>query len=205
MRISSNLVRLSLLGVLAVSVAACGDDGGTENPEEVITTVTLTFTPMGGGTTVTASVDDPDGPGGNAPTIDPVNLANGKTYATTVRFLNKLETPPEEITTEVMDESDVHQVFFTGTGVKGPATSNTTGPLTHTYGDMDANGFPLGLTNTIVAATGTGPLTITLRHMPPVNDTPVKTGTLADTVKTGGIAALPGDTDVNVTFTATVQ
>jgi hypothetical protein len=193
--------KMILVGMLMV--AACGDDGGGGNENEVITTVTLTFTPAGGAPVI-ASFRDPDGDGGMAPTIDPVNLTNATTYTLTVKFLNELETPAEDITVEVMDESDVHQLFFTGTAVKGPATSNTTGPLTHSYGDMDANGFPIGLTNTIAAATGTGMLTVTLRHMPPVSGNPVKTGTLADTVKTSGIPALPGDTDASVTFMATV-
>lgn len=186
-------------------LAACGDDGGGGgNDNEVITTVTLTFTPTGGAA-VTASFKDLDGDGGNPPTIDPINLANGTTYATTVKFLNELETPAEDITVEVMDEGDVHQVFFTGTAVKGPATSNATAPLTHTYGDTDAKGFPIGLANSFAAATGTGMMTVTLRHVPPVNDNPVKTGTLADTVKTMGIAALPGESDASVTFNVTVQ
>ncbi|MGE0400292.1 MAG: hypothetical protein AB7T06_26495 [Kofleriaceae bacterium] len=184
----------------------CGDDGHSHGDDnEVITTVTLDFAPMGGGTAVSASFRDDDGDGGNAPTIDPINLTNGTTYNLSVRFLNELETPAEEITEEVMDESDQHQIFLTGTAVNGPATNNPTAPLTHTYTDMDANGLPIGLSNRIVAATGTGQLTLTLRHMPPVNDQPVKVAGLADQVKTGGVAAIGGSTDVSVTFMATVQ
>lgn len=56
----------------------------------------------------------------------------------------------------------------------------------------------------ITAATGSGQLTLTLRHMPPVNDTPVKVAELAAVARDGGIAALPGDTDVQVTFTVSV-
>jgi hypothetical protein len=190
--------------LLIALLAACDDGGGGGPTNELITTVELTFAPMGVGTPVVATFRDDDGDGGNPPTIDPVNLTTGTSYMLNVQFLNELEMPPEDITLEVKDEGDQHQVFFTGTAVNGPATSNTTGPLTHAYGDTDANGFPIGLTNTVMAVTGTGTLTVTLRHLPPVNDTPVKTGTLAETVKTMGITGLPGDSDVNVSFTATV-
>jgi hypothetical protein len=190
--------------LLITLLAACSDGASGGPSNELITTVTLTFTPTGGGTPVVASFKDDDGDGGNPPTVGPVNLTNGASYMLGVQFLNELETPPEDITLEVKDESDTHQVFFTGSAVRGPATSNTTGPLVHSYADTDANGFPIGLANTVAASTGTGMLTVTLRHLPPVNDTAVKTATLADTVKAMGIAALPGDSDVNVTFAVTV-
>jgi hypothetical protein len=200
-----SLASALLLG-LSLVTAACGDDGEVDPGEdnEVITTVTLDFAPMGGGAVVSASFRDDDGDGGAAPTIDPVALTAGTTYTLSVRFLNELETPAEEITEEVEDESDQHQVFLTGSAVIGPATANTTGPLTHTYADTDANGNPIGLDNTIVAAAGTGDLTVTLRHMPPVNDVEQKVAGLADDVKTGGIASLPGNTDVSVDFDVTV-
>jgi hypothetical protein len=189
--------------ILVLALAACGDDGGgSTNPEELITTVELAFAPMGGGTTINAAFRDVDGDGGNPPVIDPVNLTAG-TYTLTVKFKNELEAPPEDITVEVMDESDVHQVLLFGTAVNGSATNNPGAPLLHTYGDADANGFPIGLTSSIVATAGSGTLSVMLRHMPPVNDTPVKTGTIADIVKSGG--TLPGEADANVNFTATVQ
>lgn len=191
--------------IFVVLLAACSDDANTPPPQEFITTVQLAFTPMGGGTPVTAIWVDLDLAGGNPPVIDPVNLMNNTTYTLAVRFLNELETPAEDITLEIADEADAHQVFFTGTAVRGPATSNTTGPLLHTYGDSDAKGFPIGLANTMAASTGTGELIVTLRHMPPMNDQPQKTGTLAETVKTMGLAALPGEADVNVNFMVTVQ
>jgi hypothetical protein len=188
----------------AFVLAACGDDGGGGNENEVITTVMLSFTPTGGGAAVTAEVDDPDGDGGQAPTVQPVNLTAGA-YTLAVRFQNRLEDPAEEITTEVMDESDQHQLFFTGTAVNGPASNVPAAPLTHAYADTDANGLPIGLSNTITAAAGTGNLIVTLRHMPPVNDQPVKTSTTAEMVKTGGFNAIGGSTDAQVTFPVTVQ
>src|SRR5215211_7498788 len=106
---SHQILSLYLMASLAVT-AACSDDddGGGTNEEEVITTVSLSFAPRGGGTAVTAAFDDADGDGGAAPVIEPITLASAVTYDLSVRFLNKLETPPEEITEEVLDESDQH-------------------------------------------------------------------------------------------------
>jgi hypothetical protein len=197
----------SLLLATSLSVhTACSDDDveGNGNEEEVITTITLSFTPAGGGAAVTAAFDDPDGDGGEAPSVDPIDLATATTYDLTVRFQNKLETPPEEITDEVRDESDQHQLFFTGTAVNGPASDQPAAPLTHTYADTDANGLPVGLSNSIVTTSGTGTLTVVLRHLPPVNDVAVKVAELASTVRADGLAALPGESDVQVDFAVTV-
>jgi hypothetical protein len=203
-RMSFTPRRLALSSLLCV-VAACSDNGGAINENEVITTITLAFAPSGGGPSVTATFNDPDGDGGQPPTVDPISLASGTSYAMTVRFQNQLESPPGEITDEVRDEADDHQVFFTGSAINGPATSAPTAPLTHSYADTDAGGLPVGLANTIVAATGAGQLILTLRHMPPVNGVAAKVAGLAAQVKTAGLAALPGATDAQVTFTVTVR
>ena len=184
------------------ALAACGiDDAGSTNEQEVITTVILNFAPTSG-STVTATFDDPDGDGGSAPTVDPVNLTAG-TYTLTVQFQNRLVTPAEEITTEVNDEHDVHLLLFTGTAVVGPASTSTTGPLMQSYADMDANGLPVGLTNTLVASAGTGQLTVTLRHMPP-EEPPQKSACTVMDVKTGGIDTIGGSTDAQVSFMVSV-
>ena len=195
----------------SLCLAACGgdDDGGDGgdggNENEVITTVTLGFAPEGGGDAVTAAFNDPDGDGGDAPTVDPVALTDGVTYTLTVTFENRLEDPPEDITEEVADESDEHQIFYTGSAVDGPASAQPEAPLTHSYADEDASGLPIGLENTIVAAAGTGELTVTLRHLPPVNDEAVKVEDLAQQVSAEGFGALGGSTDAQVDFMVTVE
>jgi hypothetical protein len=187
--------------LLLLALAACDVHGHGE--QEFISAVQLTFTPAGGTAIVAESVD-PDGDGGSPPTSQPINLAAGTTYTLTVVFENRLGTVPEDITKEIRDEADEHQVFFTGTAVNGPATSNTTGPLTHSYADMDGNGFPLGLTNTIVTAAGTGTLNVRLQHMP-AKPGPGKSADTATQVKDGGFAAIGGDPDADVNFAVTVQ
>lgn len=200
---SRSLFALPFALALASPLAACGEPGGGSDDQELITTVIVTLTPPGG-SAVVATFDDPDGDGGEPPTVDAIALAASTTYTLTVDFENRLETPPEIITQEVRDEADDHQVFFTGTAVAGPATTNTSGPLTHSYADTDARGLPIGLTNTIVTASGSGELTVTLRHLPPANDVPVKTADAAATVASDGFAALPGETDATATFSVAI-
>jgi hypothetical protein len=199
---SMSNVALPFLALAAALVACGGDDGGTTNENEVITTVILNFAPTTG-STVTATFNDPDGDGGAAPTIDPVRLTPGD-YTLTVQFQNRLENPVEEITDEIRQENNFHLLLFTGTAVVGPATMNTTGPLMQRYADMDGNGLPVGLTDTIAASAGTGQLTVTLRHMPP-EEPPVKSSTTVMEVKTGGIDSIGGSTDAQVNFMVTVQ
>lgn len=191
--------------LLALSlVAACGDVGGDgPQPAELITTVQLTFMAPAG-LPIVVEFDDPDGDGGEPGTADPIELAAGATYTLDVAFINRLGTIPEDITEEVRDEAAEHQVFFTGSAVDGPAAGNPGAPLAHSYADMDDNGLPLGLSNTIVASAGTGTLTVTLRHMPPELP-PEKSAGAAEAVKTGGFSAIGGSTDAMVDFTVTVQ
>jgi hypothetical protein len=187
--------------------AACGDVKNPDevNPEEVITTVTLDFVPASGGATVSASWADPENDG--SPVIDPITLSEVDDYTLAVSFLNELEDPAEDITLEVQEESDVHQLFFTGSAVQGPATGESAAAVvSQAYDDADVNGFPVGLENSIgTLQAGSGVLTVTLRHLPPENDAAVKTGALADDVAAGGFTDLPGATDASVDFDLTVQ
>lgn len=194
-----------LVSTLALA-AGCSDPAEAPDPGEVISRVTIHFQPNGtiGGTPVTAVANDPDGDGGEPPVIDPIVLPIDS-YIMTVTFENALEDPAEDITTEVADESDQHQVFFTGTAVNGPASDQPGAPLMHGYIDADANGQPIGLQNQITAGpAGTGELTITLRHLPPLNGAATKTADLAGQVKTGGFGAIGGESDASVTFPVTV-
>ncbi len=192
-----------LLIPLCVASQACGSDIGSANENELITTVVLTFAPAAGPERV-FEFDDPDGDGGDAPSIDDVLLAPGS-YQLSIKFENRLETPAEDITEEIDGESDEHQIFLTGTAVSGPATDASSAALTHRYADNDRLGLPVGLNNEIAAAAGTGELTITLRHLPPIGDAPTKASGLAAQVAAGGFTAIGGATDAQVNFPVTVQ
>jgi hypothetical protein len=200
-------MRLFLLSLPLLTLGACKDaeapHGHDEN--EVITTVVLTFTPTGGGAALEFTWADPEDDG--SPVIDDVTLSDAADYDLTIQFINELASPSEDITEEVADESDEHQVFVLGSAVQGPATGDSAGAvITHSYDDTDGNGDPIGLANSVeTIMPGSGDLQIVLRHLPPENDSPVKTATLADDVATGGLSAIGGSTDADVTFDLTVE
>jgi hypothetical protein len=200
---------LALAGVLAlVACSGDGDGDGAGNESEVITTVTLTFTPQGGGTPVVASFTDPDGDGGVSGSADSIALVSGTSYALGVAFLDELQDPVQDITAEVEEEAEAHQLFVTGSAVEGPATAATPGaPVVHAYADMESrygtnavgDDLPVGLANTITArAAGMGTFAITLRHLPEINGQPQKVAGLAEALAAGD--PLPGEVDAAVEF-----
>ncbi|MCA9490079.1 MAG: hypothetical protein KC621_09150, partial [Myxococcales bacterium] len=143
----------------ALLLAACTDvtNPTEDNEQEVITTVTLSFVGQTSGDTVQATWADPENDG--SPVIDPIELGVGETWDLSVSFLDELSDPTDDVTGEVAAESDQHQVFFTGTAVDGL--------LDIAYADTDDNGFPVGLSAEVTPqASGTGVLTVTLRHLP---------------------------------------
>jgi len=177
-----------LASTLLISCSNDDDNPDPVNEEEVITTVRLTLT--GGGSTVVFQSQDLDGDGPNAPVVTMTGSITASTqYAGSVQFLNELESPAENITTEVLEEDDEHQVFY---GFSGSAGS------TVTYTDMDDDGNPIGVNvsfNSGVASTN-NVLTVTLRHEPNKD---------AAGVSGGDISNAGGETDVAVTFSYDVN
>ena len=168
--------------------ASCdkGDDITPEpvNEEEVITTLTVTLTPASGTAIVLKSFDD-DGDGPNSPELTVSgSLVTNTVYSGAIELLNELESPAEDITDEVNEESDEHQFVFTLSGLSDVVIDNL---------NTDTNGMPLGTTfNLTTGAAESGTLTFTLRHEP----TKPNNGTLAE---------VAGDTDIEVTFDVVVQ
>jgi hypothetical protein len=183
---------LSMMAIAALTFNSCSNDDDAPEPvneEEVITTVIVTLTPQGSGSTVTLTSQDLDGDGPNAPVVTVTGpLNNNSVYNGSVQFLNELENPVEDITEEVAEEDDEHQVFFSVTGGVG----------TITYTDSDANGNPLGLAFTLsTSATATnGIMTVTLRHEPNKD---------AAGVSEGDITNAGGETDIEVSFNVVVN
>lgn len=175
--------------ILVITLASCSDDDTPEpvNEEEVITTLTATLTATDAAT-VTLQIRDLDGDGPDAPVISSPNvLLPNTTYQGRIELLNETESPAEDITEEVEEEDEEHQLFF-----------STTGNITSvTYNDTDGNGNPVGLSFTVTTGdAGSGTITITLRHEP--NKT-------ADGVSDGDITNAGGETDITVTFDITIQ
>jgi len=203
-----NLVALSSL-LAAVACSDVQDDDHDhhdhDHEHEVMTTVVLTFTSTNDGSTLEYLWADAENDGN--PVIDDVLLMEATDYDVAVQFWNELEDPTEDVTPEISDEANEHQVFFTGDAVQGPGTGNNASAiLEHAYMDADENGLPLGLDNTMTTlGLGTGELVITLRHLPPENDEAVKVDGLAGQVADGGFSVIGGANDVQVTFPVEVQ
>jgi len=178
---------LSLAVVAALSFASCSDDDDSPelvNEEEVITTMTVTLTPTDGSETITLQSRDLDGDGSDAPVITVTgNLVAGTTYNGAIVLLNETESPAEDITEEVEEESDEHQFFYTiSSGLD----------VTTEYGNNDSDGNPLGTEFILTAgAASAGTITFTLRHEPiKPND---------------GIESAGGETDILVSFDVSVE
>ncbi len=207
------MITLSLL--TAIAATACDEsDHGDDHETEVISVIELSLSPLAGGEALVFSFEDLDGEGGASGTADTITLSQGTTYAMNVRFLNTLIDPAEDITEEVAEEAEDHQVFVFGAGVVGPASTSGTFLVSHEYADMESDyvdnatgdDLVVGLSNAIVAENvGDSELQLMLRHMPPVNGTPQKVAGLAEDLAADGIGALPGDVDVNVSFPLTVE
>ncbi len=178
-----------LLFLPFAAVLSCNDDDLLIiNEEEVITTLTATLTPQGGGTAITLQSRDLDGDGPNAPVITVSgNLDANTTYSGIIEVLNETVSPSENVTEEVEEEGTEHQFFYT--------FSNNIASTAYT--DMDANGDPVGIEFTLTTTNaGSGNVTITLRHALAKEIAGVSDGILANA---------GGDTDVEATFSITVQ
>lgn len=177
-----NLTKALFLATASIFLASCSDDdNGPVNEEEVITTVITTLT--NGSTTITLTSRDLDGDGPNDPLVTVSgNLTANTVYNGETTFLNELDTPADNITTEVEEEGEEHQIFY-----QIPASLGTIG-----YTDFDVNAKPVGLTFTYTTGNaGTGNLTVTLRHLPNKS---------AAGVAAGDITNAGGATDAQVSF-----
>lgn len=174
------------LGIVSLfAFTSCNDDDPEpENEPEVITRMEIRFTNQANASNVViAEFNDPDGPGGQAPTFQHPTFQAGATYVGEIRLWNDLEN--EEKTQEIQEEDDEHQFFFV-------YTNNVFS--SREYLDQDPNGLPVGLRTrfTASATAGSGTLRVALRHMPTKNTE-------------GDITNAGGDTDIDVTFNVTVQ
>ena len=172
--------------LLTLAMLGCSDDDTTPeiiNEDELITTVILTLTPDSGDQVVLTTIDlDGDGPDEPVTTVVG-NFSENTQYQGAVQFLNETEDPAEDITQEVIEEADEHQVFYTiSEGLN----------IQTTYEDQDSQGNPLGVQITLSTGTASeGSLTVTLRHEPvKPND---------------GLESAGGETDISTSFDVSIQ
>lgn len=175
--------------MLAFSLTGCEDENTPEpvNEEELITTVILTWTDGSGGV-ATMTYEDLDGTGPDVPVVSADPLTANTTYTVAASFLNNAEDPAEDITIEIKDEDDEHQVFFLiDQGLN----------LSFTYSDMDDNQNPIGLLNDFTTGDASqGNLNVVLRHEPNKS---------AAGVSDGDITNAGGETDISIDFDVVIQ
>ncbi|MBO9154607.1 hypothetical protein ACFOTA_20505 [Chitinophaga sp. GCM10012297] len=170
--------------------AACKkekNDTPTENENEEVTTVKLTFTNAAvPAEKVTASWKDLDGSGGTAPVIDKINLKANTTYTLTTEVLDETKNPPDNVTEEIEEESDEHRLFHLFfVNANAPVTDSVATAATVIPLDKDANNLPVGLEVSVATKNAfTGFLRMVVRHQPGT-----KNGTYG-----------PGSTDASAEF-----
>lgn len=176
----------------AIALSSCEKGEVTPvNEEELITTITAIYTPVGGGTDITLKYKDLDGDGPNAAVITVSGpFAQSKTYNGTVTFKNEAVSPVIDITPEIIAEGVDHQLFYQKTGSLNAFTYSTAA------NNLDANGKPVGLQSVFVTTgTASGNLKIILRH---------NLNKSAANVASGDITNAGGATDAEVSFSISV-
>jgi hypothetical protein len=206
MKSKINRINTKTFAVLVIAISGltflsgCGDDPVKEDVPELITKVTLTFTPIGGGAAVVVSATDPDGEG--VQDIEPdgtIVLSDATSYALSITLINELAEPtdPEyDITSEVEEEGDEHMFFFAWTNnlFSAPSGNGNIDNRNDEIDYQDTDGAnPIGLlTNWQTGAnTGTGTFRIVLKHQPDL--------------KSATSGSADGETDIDLTFDLQIQ
>jgi hypothetical protein len=204
MNLNKLYIYISLMTL--ATVTNCGNnDPKKEDVPELITKVTLTFTPTTG-TPIVVTATDPDGEGvQNIKTDGSIALSRSTTYVLSIQLVNGLAQPGDDgydVTHEVQNEGVEHQFFFSW---DGDAFSNPEGngnidhrddPVNYDGGDFskDKSGLPLGLQTTWASAgiSTTGvTFRVLLKHQPGLKS---QVSTSSD-----------GETDLDLSFPLTVN
>ena len=179
------ILKYALLAIPFLYFSCSDDDDAPEpiNEEEVITTMTVTLVAHDGSGVVTMQTQDLDGDGPGLPELTvsgPISAASS--YSGSIVWLNEMEDPAEDVTEEILEEADEHQVFFSASDLD----------IDFVYSDFDSNDLPLG-TQFILApnSSGSGTITITLVHEP--------------TKPNDGLDTAGGSIDIQTTFPVTVE
>lgn len=193
----NSLLLAFLIGTLFLYSCEDDDVPPEENEEEIITDVTLTFTPEGGGTAITAAAEDPDGEGpDDIEVLNDIVLEPNTTYVLTIDLVNDIEG--ESITEEVEEEDEEHMLFFAWTdglfsdpsGDGNVGAGNRNDPVN--YNDSDDDGNPLGLETTWTTGdVGSGTFRVILKHQPDI--------------KSATSDSTEGESDVDLTWDIVIQ
>lgn len=151
---------LSFLFLSALLVSCKKDPIVDPNEGELITTVKLKLTEKTTNIANDFVFQDLDGEGGQAPQkFDEIILTKGKIYDCAITILNESVTPSEDITVEIIEEANDHQIYVTPSPTSLLSVANMS---------KDSNGFPLGVTSTLTvgSSVGNGTINVTLKHKP---------------------------------------
>lgn len=183
---------------LLIAPLLCGceaEEPTREDAPELITKVTVTFTPVNGGEAVVGTALDPDADGIRGIEMDgPVVLSAATSYVLKVGMYNDLADPGSDeydISHEVEEEGDEHMIFFSWTGLLFTDPEGD-GNIDHRddpvlYDDEDDNGMPIGLsTRWVTSDKSAGKFRILLKHQPDL--------------KSGTSSSEMGETDLDVRF-----
>ncbi|MGX5820797.1 hypothetical protein ACWKWU_21555 [Chitinophaga lutea] len=149
--------------------AACkkeSSDRPTENDNEEITTVRLTFTNEANAADKVVAVWKTLT--GANPTIDKINLKANSVYHLETELLDERKNPADDITEEVKEEGVEHRVFhlfFQNAGGNVQDSLSNVGTVAAL--DKDANNLPLGLESRVTTKNAfTGYFRMVVRHQP---------------------------------------
>lgn len=152
------------------------------NEPEQITTVELHITNVATSAHWEVTWSDPDGTGGDDPTIDSILLDTGAVYDVDIHFLDESGDEVEDVTAEILEEDDEHIICFEPVDLGGALTVVRT--------DSDGT-YEVGLESQWTAGgPASGEIELILKHQP-------------DGEKDG--TCDPGDTDIEVHFDITIK
>ena len=188
---NSKILAIALVSIFTFSSCSEDDKPAPVVENEVITTVTAVYTPVGGGAAITLKYKDLDGNGKDPDVSVSGKFAQNKTYNGVVTFLNETVNPAIDITEEIKELGLEHQIFYQKTG-----TINSIS-YADTASNFDSSGKPIGL-ESVFTTTGaaSGSIKIILKHEPN------KSGA---NVVSGDITNAEGSTDAEVLFTVAVE
>lgn len=177
---------LFLITIFIISFTACDKkDPEPVEEQELITTVKLTLVNKADvAEVVTATWRDPDGDGGDQPTVNTLVLKPNTVYNASVEFLDESNpTNPLEMTAEIIEEDIDHQIFYEESGGANVIINQL---------NNDSKGLPLGTDAVFnVGEASTGFLKVILKHKPGQ--------------KAAGDTKAKGETDIEVDFPIIIQ
>jgi hypothetical protein len=185
----SVLSMATMVAFTALMASCKKNDPPKPDEQELITTVKIQVLEEFSSFEQTFEYKVENGFGGSGGTIkiDTLKLKPNTKYNAVLTVLNEKANPVEDITTEIIEESNDHLFLFSSTPNTGA------GSVSATNGNKDKNGAPLNQTFTLnTNATGNGKFQVVLLHEPSNKNAII-------------ISAAGGETDLDATFPVVLQ